>query len=66
MPLSVAAQTRVDELRDILAQLAQVHAVRAKVPNTAPLFIKHADGSVYDTKGNELRGPLPKSLVKGA
>jgi len=65
MPLSRDEQTRVDQLRDAIAQLNMQHAARVGVPNTQPLFVKHADGSVYDQKGTELRGPLPASLVKG-
>lgn len=65
MPLPIEAQTRVDQLRDVLAQLSAGHTSRARTKSDAALFIKHADGSVYDAKGSELRGPLPKSLLKG-
>jgi hypothetical protein len=65
VPLPRDAQTRVDGLRDTLAQLSAAHLAKAVTPNTGPLFIKHPDGSVYDTQGHELRGALPKSLVKG-
>lgn len=65
MTLSKEAQTRVDELRDLIAQLKAQHAARVGVPLTDPLFIKHPDGSVYDRKGTELRGPLPAPPAKG-
>jgi hypothetical protein len=65
MALSKEAQTRVDELRDLIEQLKARHAARVGVPLTDPLFTKHADGSVYDRKGNELRGPLPTPPAKG-
>lgn len=64
MALSREAQTRVDQLRDQIAQLLAAHQARVGVPSTTPIFTKHGDGSVYDRQGNELRGPLPKSLVK--
>lgn len=65
MPLPLDAQTRVAVLRDTVAQLTAKHQTRAVAPSGAPLFVKHADGSVYDTHGNELRGPLPKWPAKG-
>lgn len=64
MALTIEQRTRVHQLRDDLAQLLAPHQARVTTPDSEPLFVRHADGSVYDRKGNELRGPLPASLVK--
>lgn len=58
MTLPSDALTRIDQLAADLRRVAQAHAAKAAEPNTDPLFIQHADGSVYDRNGRELRGPV--------
>lgn len=60
MSLSKQAQTRIDVLRAALkgAQGALAADVEGVLSHT--YFVRHPDGSVYDRKGVELRGPLVK------
>lgn len=57
MALPSEATTRIDQLAADLRRAAEARRALAAEPNTQPLFIQHADGSVYDRHGRELRGP---------
>lgn len=60
MALNPDIATRIDQLKADLARVQAQNAAAVTVPSTEPLFRAHPDGSVYDTAGRELRGPLPK------
>jgi hypothetical protein len=54
LPSDVA--TRVDQLHADLRRIHKAHHTRAGVPDPAPMFTTHDDGSVYDRQGNKIRG----------
>ncbi len=58
MALSPNATTRVDQLHADLRRLAAKHKPRAGAPSDLPMFTTHADGSVWDRQGHQVRGPL--------
>ena len=56
MALPSDVTTRVDQLHADLRRIRKAHEKRAGVPDPAPMFTTHADGSVYDRQGNKIRG----------
>ena len=60
MALSKEERTRVDVLQTELGALQQNLAKSAGAPPEGALFQAHTDGSVYDKKGRQLRGPHVK------
>jgi len=58
MALPSDVTTRVDQLHADLRRIHKGHQPRAGVPDPAPMFTTHADGSVYDRQGNKIRGPI--------
>jgi hypothetical protein len=58
LSLNPEQTTRVDQLHADLRRIQKTHQPRAGVPDPAPMFTTHADGSVYDRQGNKIRGPI--------
>jgi hypothetical protein len=59
MALTPEQTTRVDQLHANLRLIARAHQARAGVPDAAPMFTTHADGSVWNRQGVQIRGPRP-------
>jgi len=51
--------TRVDQLHADLHRVHQVHIAQAGEPPSPPKFTTHADGSVWDDRGHQVRPPKP-------
>jgi len=51
--------TRVDQLHADLRRVRQVHTAQAGAPPEPPRFTTHADGSVWDDRGHQVRPPTP-------
>jgi len=59
MALTPEQTTRVDQLAADLQRVARKHKSRAGVPDPAPMFTTHADGSVWNRQGVQIYAPRP-------
>lgn len=61
MALTPEQTTRVDQLHADLRRVAKCHAGKCPPPNEAPMFIRHADGTVWDRYGRQVYAPPQQS-----
>ena len=58
MALPSEVTTRVDQLHADLRRIHVAHAKRVALPDNAPMFTVHSDGSVWNRQGVQLRAPV--------